>query len=350
MIYETNKLFKNEKSLFISIITFIGCFYLLAGYRNNSGLSNDVSNGGYEYYAIEKNNASSYEIGYVLLMKLGQLFNYSYFDWRRLVFFISLFIIFLCIYYFSDNPHIIYSLFSAYLIILSAEQIRNTIALSFFLVGLFTYLFTKIKEKRIIYVIFTILAGLIHSMFFLYLFLLFLDITFSEKNVKRIAAVVCLFCIVIFLNNNTIPGFNAIISHISNERADNYFIHKTRYGFLYPMVLHLSSVMLTYIASKNSSNEAIYKIHKLNLITMIWFPLFMINLSFYRISRNILLITYFAQADILSDDRILLKKKAYSLLLLIISVLLWIYIDLFITTPPEALLIPFFEDNVLFLA
>lgn len=148
MIYETNKLFKNEKSLFISIITFIGCFYLLAGYINNSGLSNDVSNGGYEYYAIEKTNASSYEIGYVLLMKLGQLFNYSYFDWRRLMFFISLFIIFLCIYYFSDNPHIIYSLFSAYLIFCQPSKLETLLPYHFFSRTFYIFIYKDQRETH----------------------------------------------------------------------------------------------------------------------------------------------------------------------------------------------------------
>lgn len=47
----------------------------MSGYRNTSGLSNDLSNNELEYNNIINGLNSNYEIGYILLMKAGGIYS-----------------------------------------------------------------------------------------------------------------------------------------------------------------------------------------------------------------------------------------------------------------------------------
>ncbi|MDK2810945.1 MAG: hypothetical protein PWR27_1654 [Petroclostridium sp.] len=347
ILYPLNKFLKN-KNMFIAIVSFFCCYIFISGYRNFSGLSDDVTNNAIEFERVINGSKSMYEAVYVGLIKFGSYFTHDYYVWRNIVVFIFLSIFFIVIYKFVDNVHFVYAMFSAYLVILSSVQLRNFLALVVFLIGLLYFVNSNHTGKRLVFIVFTLLAGLIHSSFFIYFFLLLADKTFSQKTIKKIGIGVILFCVLIFINGNNIPGMRILLNFVNESRVLIYLTQKTRLGFLYPMIMHLSSVFITYYIMKKTSgdNEKYKLIFKINALMMICFPLYMLQTSFYRIARNLLILTYISEGDSILRNEIKIQEKMYIILYSIVSLLIWIIIDLYITTPKEVLLIPFFEDNI----
>ena len=344
LFYPLNRL-PGNKNIILVVLSVLGCYILIAGYRNTSGLSNDLSNSAYEFKQVISGVGSRYEVGYVSLLKAGARFTQNYYIWRQITAFIFVLIFFIIVYKLVDNAHFVYAMFSAYLMILSAEQFRNFMALVLFSIGILILVNSQFPKKKIVFIICTLLASTIHSIFLIYLLLIFADKTFSPKAVKRIAIVVLLVCLIIFLNGNNVPGLSLILNYFAGNRFAVYLTQKTRLGFLYPMVMHLSSVLISFYIMKKSNNKKYELIFKINTIMMVCFPLYMLQTSFYRIARNILLLTYVAEGDSILSVEIKLKNKLFIVLISILALLLWFYIDLYITTPKEALLLPFFETN-----
>lgn len=336
---------KASRSKILTTISFIGIFILIAGYRNYSGLSSDLINNEYEYINIANNYTSVYEPGYVLLMKAGSLFSLDFYSWRSSMTLIALLLVFISVYRWSSNPHFVISFFSGYLVIVSAEQFRHFLGFAIFTYGLVYYLYSGRKYKKIRFSLITIFAGMIHSLFYIYLLLILIDKSFSIKTIRRIVSLVLVFCVIVFLNGNNIPGLNFLLNMMGDSRVAIYLRQSTRFGFAYPMLLHSINAFLAYYAYNQSRNRNIHSgAYKANLLMMIFFPLYMIQTTFSRIARNLLVVTYITQGDFILEGKPSANRLGYVFLCLL-GLGVWFYVSLFITTNPEAVFKPFFEDN-----
>lgn len=339
----------------IMIFSFISTFILMSGYRNTSGLSNDLFNSELEYSNIINGIHSNYEIGYIFFMKVGGLFTPDFYLFRNVVIGIFLFILFCVIQKWAPSPHYVIALFNSYLIILSSEQLRYFMAFVMFVIGLFILVYSKYKHKKIIFSFFLILASTLHLSFVIYFLFLLSNNSLKSNREKIITGVTLVFCIIIFLNNNHIPGLSQMLKLVDNYKILVYMSQSTNLGFLYPFVLQLSSILLVFWALKlfresntNEDTSIIEHVYKLNLLVVLFFPLFMLQLTFYRLARNILIINYLVYSQIRNSKDINQKNKRFFAFIVWNSVIVWIIFDLIIKTPAQALLIPFFTDNVYF--
>ena len=338
----------------ILFLSFIIIFLLMSGYRNTSGYTNDLL-----YFEIEYNNiinglGSSYEFGYILLMKIGSIFTQDFYTFRSIIIGILLLFLFKTIRKWAPSPHYVIALFCSYLVILSAIQFRYFIALVIFLIGLNILLFSNYRFKKMIFSYFILIASTIHLSFLLYfVFLLISKISRGSNKEKIIASLTFVFCFIIFLNNNQIPGLSQVLGLIDNYKAQVYLNQTTNYGFIYPFILHLSSILLSFwalkLTIKSQDNEAIplvKNVYKINLLVVLFFPFFMLQLTFYRLARNILLVNYLIFSQIIISKKIHYTKRYLFAFLVWNSVVLWVFIDLIITTPFDGLLAPFFTENI----
>jgi hypothetical protein len=344
---------KNKTNPLIFFLSFIIIFLLMAGYRNTSGLSNDLLYSELEYKNIINGLASNYEIGYVLLMKVGGIFTQDFYTFRSSIIVIFLFLLFCSIQKWAPSPHYVIALFSSYLVILSSEQLRYFLAFIIFVIGLFILLYSNYRHKKVIFSCFLLLASTIHFSFLVYFIFLLSNYSRKSKREKIIVSLTFLFCFIIFLNNNQIPGVSLLLESVDNYKLKVYMGQTTNFGFLYPFVLHLSSLLLTLWALKltikskdNDALQIIRNVYKLNLLVVLFFPLFMLQLTFYRLARNILIVNYFVYSQIRISKKISFSKRKLFAFMVWNSVILWIVVDLFITTSASALLIPFFTENV----
>lgn len=337
----------------ILFISFIIIFLLMAGYRNTSGFSNDLLNNELEFSNIINGLDSNYEIGYILLIKVGSIFTQNFYIFRSGIIGIFLLLLFWSIRRWSPSPHYVIALFASYLVVLSSEQLRYFLAFVIFEIGLCILLYSHNKRKKIIYGCFLLLASTIHFSFLIYFIFILDNNSRKSKKEKIIASLTFLFCVFIFLNNNQILGLSQLLKYVDNYKINIYMAQSTHYGFLFPFVLHILSLILTLwalklsVKSNNNENISIIEyVYKLDLLAIIFFPLYMLQISFYRLARNMLIINYNVYSQIRISKEIDIYKRKLFVFIVWISVILWIVIDLTIKTPSHSLLIPFFKENI----
>ena len=313
-------------------ISFILIFLLMAGYRNTSGLSNDLIYHEIDFENVASGLQSDYEFGYIFLVKIGSYFTSDFYIFRSGIIALFLLMLFFTIKKWSPSPHYVIAFYTSYSSILSSEQLRYFLAFVLFIVGLSQFIYSQNKQKKLIFGLFLILAITIHFSFAIY-FIFFIN-GFSENNrrEKIIALLVLLFCIVIYLNSNQIPGLSAVLNEVENYKVSVYFNQSTKLGFLYPFFLHFLSILLMrwalIIANKTDNEELkanINNIYKLNLIAVIFFPLYMLQLTFYRLARNILMINYFGFSNFLTTFKKIQFQTEYISLILNLKIIIYIF-------------------------
>ncbi|HEE9847350.1 TPA: EpsG family protein [Clostridium perfringens] len=344
---------KKKFSIIILFFSFIIVYLLMAGYRNTSGFSKDLLYSEIEFNNINSGVHSNYEVGYILLIKLGGIFTKDFYTFRAGIIAIFLLILFWSIIKWSPSPHYVIALFSSYLVILSSEQLRYFLGFVIFEVGLCILIYSENKRKRLIYSIFLLIASSIHFSFLIYFIFLLNSTSVKSKKEKFIAILTCMFCVIIFINNNKIPGLSELLEYVNSDKMSIYMSQSTNLGFLYPFLLHISSLILTFwslmlsIKLKDNKERSIIKyVYRLDLLAIVFFPLYMLQISFYRLARSMLMINYNVYSEIIISKEIDIGERILFVFIVWLSVILWVVIDLTIKTPAQSLLIPFFEGNV----
>lgn len=344
---------KKKANTLILFISFIIIFLLMDGYRNTSGYTNDLLYNQIEFNNIISGLGSSYEFGYVLLNKIGGIFTEDFYAFRSGINGIFLLILFWSIKKWAPSPHYVISLFSAYLLVLSSIQLRYFLAFVIFQVGICFLLYSNNKYKKIIYSCFLLLASTIHFSFLLYFVFLLSSILRKSKKEKILACLTILLCIVIFINNNQIPYLSQLLKFTDSDKIYIYMSQSTHLGFLYIIVLHISSLILTLWALKlsvksnnNKTISIIERVYKLDLLATIFFPLYMLQTTFYRLTRSMLVINYCVYSQIIISKEVNVNKKRLFVFLVWLSVIAWIVVDLVLKTSAQGLLIPFFKENI----
>ncbi|WP_147404955.1 EpsG family protein [Oceanobacillus halophilus] len=355
----------------MAITTLVFIFILMGGSGVNYLGQNDYVN-----YKIDYETASnqglmdSKEIGYMLLLKFGNILNLDFFTFRLIILGICLIVIYFgVIKRYSYNSNYILLAYMLYPMIIDSEQFRNFIALTILLYGIRFLGSYKIKNK-IKFLLTIIIASSIHVSFALYIVLLLVDLKNKKILVKGIALSALIFALIVFLNNNQIPFISSIQNLIGVDKFTSYTDKKTEYGFLIPFTLHTFNFLLALwakniIYNKVNSNITTYEqlnalqkertgqsdisfinmIFYVNIIGFLFFPLFMTSLHFYRIVRNLMLLNFISYSIVSSY---LKKDSALKLLFnlcILTSILMWLFLDLFITTSPERLIYQFFNRN-----
>ncbi|MGI1771417.1 EpsG family protein [Streptococcus uberis] len=340
--------YKNKYDVIVIIFTFIVFYILMSGYRNNSGLTNDVLNNQLEYNIVNSYKVSTYEPLYVILMKIGRFFYLDFYTWRNVMILWALILLFYTTLKWVQNPHFLFAMFATNLLIQSSHIFRNFLALSVFFLGLCIYKYTEKKSKKFWFIFYTILASLIHSSYLVYFAILLIDSNIYQKNKKIIYFGVAIFCLIIFFNGTQMPGIDFIISKMGVDRLVIYFQNHTRFGFILFIILHMTSLFSIWLIRKNGFKTKSNKVSlDINYITIIFYPLFMIDGTFIRLVRNLLLEIYSTQGDYLIDSTVNRKKLEYLLYTIIFSIF-WFLITYFIQSKPEILYYPFFTDNIYF--
>src|SRR5699024_5319062 len=232
----------------------------------------------------------------------------------------------------------------------------------------------KTSIYKILYFLMVILAGTIHTVYLLYLPLIFITQTDNNLFTKLVTACSLGLMGIMFLNGNKIPFADTIIEIMDEERITRYLSSSTSLGFVMPLILTISSIILVYWSKKISDTEK-YRLQKLtlmnpdiiinenrlliennfvnlvfwiNLLSTFFFPFFMITIQFYRMPRNLLilnLVTYSITINKLKKDSL---HRIIYIISIVITMFLWLLIDLIITTEADRVLIPFFPNNSFF--
>jgi hypothetical protein len=352
---------------------------MFIGYRNDGNGSYDLYGYVSAYNAIGLGVEPSYkmEVGYVVLMKLGNLISVDFYAFKSILVIFSFLLITKAISRYTKNYNCVFFLYMLYPIVADTERFRNFLALSIFVFAI-KYLEEASIKNKVKYTIFILLASTIHQTMCVYLLFLFANTSKKKSLTKLIVLATFILCVITLLNNNNIPFLELLLQTVSSdEKMYIYLSSKTNYGFLIPFLLHAMSFMLVYhsrrmIINFNNIDTEVTKpsinlninekepilskknisylnlIYWINTIAFIFYPLYMVTLVFNRFVSNLLLLNFIVCAMAL--DLIPKKNIARYVLITYTSLILiiWSYSDFFLITVPDQVLKPFFEENILF--
>lgn len=344
--------YEKKNSNFVMIISYIVIMILMCGYRRP--FYSDLDNYFYMYIGQQ-----DLPIGMDIIFKIFKGFGVDFYTVHYVL--LGIFNL-ICIYVIKtlcDNWHFALALLSGYYIIISADQIKNHTAFIF----LYIAILCLYKNKRIKAIVFIALATSIHYSFVVYFLFVILSSKKSKKAIRFYIALSMIYTIAAILKldsmfvNRLIPTlisiFGAQIGTFAESKVQLYLTTRTRGGFILCIGFQLLNYcMLRYSRKLTVNHNATDHISlvdyviKLNEIGFLSIPLFVYNMQWYRIIRDLLLINY----CVYGNTYFILKKntkcRLIYLILSVSSVYMWLIGDLCLKSSPNLVIIPFFSNNI----
>lgn len=284
----------NKKDTFLLKITFI---YLLIFMLGNSSAPDYLSYFNDYNLMLTQGISSFNDIGYVFIEKFFVNLNLNYSFFRLAIISFSFVMLYYGLKKLEVNYHYIISIYMIYQCLMDTMQIRNFLATSIFIYGL-QYLYLQGFNNKIKYILFNLLAASIHSSLLLYLLFLFKDSSFlQKKNIKILGIISITLSMFIFVFPESINIFSVFLSYIGKQELFiRYFSNAgSSLGFILPLFSFiLFSLYILYVNKRNSISQDnwINKIYHLNIITMLFLPLIIIDPTWYRVNRNLNILNY----------------------------------------------------------
>lgn len=285
-----------KKSKIVTVVS-VMISQLLFYYSTNSGDYQNYLND-YQY------QKASFEYGYNFLTRIAFTLGLTYNEFL-FVLSVACFAIILFVFSkFTNNYHIFFSIYFIYQLGVDINQFRNFLACTI----LFCYLYSLYRKKRILALILIILAISMHNTMWFYVPLLFIDdnILKNDKLLKFIGLLISLCCVFLKYNSNifvVLSSFaSSLISDTGYEEKIGYFSTMSENGYLVYFVLHAINIFIIIIGNyyliKNiqdkDKKEQLGRLYHfvlfINIYAILSFPLIILNMSFYRLYRNIFLL------------------------------------------------------------
>lgn len=350
-----------RNSKFILLLTNV--LFLLIWVFNIKGP--DILNYFSQYKNI--NRASFYNNGYQLLYNNIMYFfaskNFSFYAYRLIVSGIALLIIWRVFWKLEVNIYTVLTMYMLTQFFLDGIQIRNFLGLPFLIIAL-SFCMKKRERWRLYTALFVFFASLIHDSYGVYFILLLVPdiIDDGARLIKVHALTASVLCMIFFLGRGYISVVVNMISSVDSNRALSYSMNSTNYGPIIVIFLQVFAIFVSYYLYKCLQKNQLYfqnvygetvflsdmlmakRIFWINIICLYLLPFSFIQLTFYRLIRNLLLINFGSFAIISKYDR----RNLYVFFLGAVYVLIWQITEFYILNDIKTIVKPFFESNLLF--
>ncbi len=243
---------------------------------------------------------STYEKMYYLFFStqvIGHKLGLSFVAWWAVWCFFLLVLLFRGVKRFGYNTHRFLTYFFFFVIALYAS-LKQFSGFVFFFYGV-SFLVRHGKKDRLRFILFTLIAGGFHPMFYMMLVLLLVDLKTLKPKYIFGAAAALMVCVATFAK----PVFVSLVRQMANSFLQNgsgnaYFESTTNFGFLIPVALHLSNLLFSYWYYKSVQSlenpSVITKAKYLyfaNLICTVFYPFFLFATVFTRLITIMSLLT-----------------------------------------------------------
>jgi len=255
------------------------------------------------YYTVYESFTNSFEtvptsfygidMGFILFMKLFATLGIPFEIFRLIVFLLSCTLIISTVKIITKNYALVFCLYLYFPFCYDSDQIRQFFAYSIVIFGL-RYLFED-KRSVLKYLICIFVSSMIHitSVVFLIYLLALLPI---QKYMKPLFKGLALICIFIVFGGGNLIGF--VSRFISNSKLSLYSFESTEYRMnIYLQIFEIIFfVLFVYLDNKILKNyEEDNNLRILNCIlnlSIVFLPFILISLSFERLMRPFIILTY----------------------------------------------------------
>ncbi len=320
----------NKSTALITLISLCLIIY-------NSQQYSDIINYRHYFYEVMDQTHSMREPGFFWITKLIQLFTYDFDVYRSIVFALTLLICLIVCFSYGKNASLFLMVYCAYFFYMDGIQIRNFLATSVLVYSVYSILKDE-KNGIFKFIIGILIATTIHSSFIIYIILLLIKLDYKRiTNKFRRNRIIILFSILITLSLSCVMRYSNVINVVLisfgskfssiNERVSIYSSTTSRLGWIMPAASYLASFFSIIYASNvlKGSSENVYRrgmalfdsklyfydipsfdvssidrLLLINAVGLLFVPLCLLNLTFYRLSKNIIFINSIIISNVLS--------------------------------------------------
>ena len=322
--------------LFFTWILFWGS-YDNADYLNYKNL--------YEYVSYSGVGYATSQSGIVMIIRFISRLGLEYHHFLMVLSFIGIYLITETVKKYTDKPQLVYTLYFIHPFLLDVVQVKH-----FFTMAIITYCFRYLEQEgaknNIKFIIGVLIASSIHMIAILFLPLLVI----KKMKVKMLALFVTIVLVVgIPLAYTNI--FEVIAAKLVGlQRIESYFLNRARFGFLIQFLIQGIILSMIHYSRKilerrKESNKFIELIYRTNLYLIILFPLYIINGTFERGFRMIMILNYIVISKLFTTSR---KREKVMMLFMIFLFVFSLFLYYIFIPYRETVFFPILENNLLF--
>ena len=356
-LFAIKYLYNNKVIIGFTIITI-----LLLWTWNTQGP--DIYNYWVQYRSVDANSfaTNGYQLFYNIIMNFFSTNGYSFYTYRFVVSLVALLIIVITISKMNANLNIVMVMYMLTQLFLDGVQIRNFFAVPFLVLGIY-FIASKKKLWKIKYILSIACASLFHIGFVIYLVFLMIPSEDKEtsKMIKTHAIIASILCVFFFFGRKYVAVLISFMNSVDVNRASSYSIHSTNLGPLIVLALQIVGIAVTaYLHAKinrisdlysqseycdefGRDKEFIKRLFWINVVGLYIVPLSFVQLTFYRLVRNLLLIN-FASFGIINKYY---RKSSYIFLTAVVYLLIWQVAEFYILNTYTTIIEPFFINSML---
>lgn len=291
------------------------------------------------------------EPGYYALSKIVSMMGFNYQVLRGLMFTIIIFLLIASAKKMKTNPNYLCVCFSIYPLFMEMIQIRNAFAMAILTLGICYFLY---EGKRTKYVLIVLLASSFHISSLIYLFFA-IDGEILKKKCFRntFVMIIIVVSVLFYLGGKKLPYLDKIVSFLGDSNKVNAWLSSSgNFGFIAYGTLIVIAILITYIISTKTSDNKFSKfMYRINLLSLIFIPLFMLASTFARLSANLCFVNYISWQEGMNFNKnykagIVTLRQLLVMLLTFIYLIIWFQLEM--SAEFDLRVLSFFENNYFF--
>lgn len=342
LINLTSSILKGREKIFSFMLLVFMWVLFWANYNNADYLNYKNL---YDYVNYTGVGYSTSQFGFVFIMKFASRLGLEYHHFLMIFSLIGLYLISDTVKRYTDKPQLVYLVYFIYPFLLDIVQVKHFLAMSI-IVYCFRYLEYEGNLNNIKYLLGILMAVSIHTISIIFIPILFI------KNIKISKMYILIIMVLAIGIPLAYTNFFQIYAYrfLDIQRIEAYFLNRARYGFLIQFFIQGVIFLLVYyskviLEKRKESNKFVELVYRTNLYLIILFPLYIINGTFERGFRIIMILNYIVFSKLYSTS----KKNNKGVVLFIIMIFVFALFFYFIFIPyGDTVFFPIFENNLIF--
>ena len=297
---------------FLIIFTTILLIFLLCSsnlaFSDWSDTSLDIS--GYrtvyeKYDVLEHPDFMMYYIFYSC-MYIGQYFGLSYGLWWTIMSVLAMSVIIISCRVHHYSLPIFFGSFMMYHVFVMYSGLKFFYGFCFLFLAYGFFIKSTLKG-RILFAIFTCVAGGLHTMYYFFLLLLLNPPKGSKYFVNSIIAVTFVFTLLMRVSGSAVSFLTPFFATLDNDHIDIYTKYTVNFGFYIALALHFIVVYLVYRVRKfkvltNSCTPEVDALYYSTIVSLIFCPFYALALTFMRLITAFSLVVIIAGSGFMNES------------------------------------------------
>jgi hypothetical protein len=321
---------------------FLLAFMWMLYWANLTSADYDNYSRAYEMVSVSGRAFDWSQFGFIIIFRIFTSIGLTYNQTLAILSFVGLSLIWSTINRFSPKPQFATVLYFIYPFLLDIVQVKHFLAMS---IVIYCIRFLLCEKNSWRFLLGVIIASSIHIISLIYIPFIFI------RKIKHRTLFQLILVYLIIMIPLSYTGFFRILAtlFVAEERIGGYFDNRARLGFfiqffiqgLFFITIHFSR---SFLIKNNKNSSYVECIYRLNLYLFVLFPLYVINMTFSRGFRIILIPNYIVYSIVLAT----IKPKGRTLVIIIcLSIVVLMFLYRIYIPHKYSVLVPILSENMI---